>query len=308
MKLFAGRTQGTSGVSYETQREWTKKLLDAGGLTNMGKKTHLGRAEGAKFADVAGVDESHVRRAGHWRSDALTRSYLTNLPRPFMRAMAGFKQESSDSYWLPRAATEVPYSVERKLLPWVDPWLDWHEGRIDHPPVDDGRGDNRNDDLAAVNSLRLLQFLRKVFIQDSTVLRAKYPTHPVFKISLFKNSGIPRIRGASTGKRSGSEKGPSVEQYGSQLTEVSAIIRPALLHPGMLHPPMRGSLFVVSCYFVRSRSVMESWQGDISPRLSAPSSVHYPVSVFSCVLRSYSVFSFSSVPPYTCTVDSPTVA
>lgn len=93
LQVIPGR--GKDGhVSYETLRVNTRKMLDAGGLSTSQKATHLARAEGARFADMAGVDESHVRRAGHWQADALTRSCLTNLPRPFLRALAGFKQGS----------------------------------------------------------------------------------------------------------------------------------------------------------------------------------------------------------------------
>ena len=71
---------------------FTRQLLDTGGSTAVQKsRLHVARDEGTKFADIAGAEESQVWRAGHWRSDALTRPYLTNLTRQFMRALAGFK-------------------------------------------------------------------------------------------------------------------------------------------------------------------------------------------------------------------------
>jgi len=54
------------------------------------KKTHAGRSQGAKHAELKGVNGGQIRRAGRWNSDALTNCYLTHLPRKFIRSMADF--------------------------------------------------------------------------------------------------------------------------------------------------------------------------------------------------------------------------
>ncbi|GAN11545.1 hypothetical protein MAM1_0677c11112, partial [Mucor ambiguus] len=39
------------------------------------------------------VDESQIRRNGHWNSSSMNRAYLTGLPRNLMRQLAGFPKE-----------------------------------------------------------------------------------------------------------------------------------------------------------------------------------------------------------------------
>jgi hypothetical protein len=72
------------------------------------KKTHVGRSQGAKQAELEGVEENQIRRAGRWNQDALTNCYLTHLPRKFLRTMAGFQPEAMGNYYLPRAKILPP--------------------------------------------------------------------------------------------------------------------------------------------------------------------------------------------------------
>jgi hypothetical protein len=54
------------------------------------KKTHAGRSQEAKHAELKDVNSAQVRRAGRWNSDALTNCCLVHLPRKFMQSMVGF--------------------------------------------------------------------------------------------------------------------------------------------------------------------------------------------------------------------------
>ena len=73
--------------SYESQLGWTARLFKAINLPAQ-KKTHLRRSQGAKQAELDGVGESQIRRAGQWNRDALTNCYLAQLPRKFLRVQA----------------------------------------------------------------------------------------------------------------------------------------------------------------------------------------------------------------------------
>ena len=53
------------------------------------KKTHIGRGSSAKMAELKGVSEEQIRRAGRWNQEQMVGCYLNSLPREFMRSMAG---------------------------------------------------------------------------------------------------------------------------------------------------------------------------------------------------------------------------
>jgi Centromere DNA-binding protein complex CBF3 subunit, domain 2 len=86
--LKATSTAAIEPLSYSTQLDWTSKIFKLIGL-NTTKKTHLFRAAGAKLAELKGVTEDQIARAGRWNYNQMTDCYLTSLPQPFMRKMAG---------------------------------------------------------------------------------------------------------------------------------------------------------------------------------------------------------------------------
>jgi len=75
-------------MAYDTQLDWINRVFTGAGVTSL--KTQTGRSQGAKHAELKGVNEGQTRRAGRWNSDALTNCSLTHLPRKFMQSMAGF--------------------------------------------------------------------------------------------------------------------------------------------------------------------------------------------------------------------------
>ena len=50
-----GHLEMTS-MSYETQLDWINKMFAGAGVTSL-KKTHAGRSQGAKHAELNGVNE-----------------------------------------------------------------------------------------------------------------------------------------------------------------------------------------------------------------------------------------------------------
>ena len=218
LHLVKGEDAGRR-MSYDTQLEWINKMFEGANVASL-KKTHAGRSQGARHAELNGVNEGQIRRAGRWNSDALTNCYLTHLPRKFMRSMAGFAASVQGNFFLPRARVPPPRSLERSVWPFVDEWLAWldeGEGVGEGAAVDEGEGETivveckpegspatasyaavaaasaldadeahaDRDDLAAQGFLRLLRQLRVILLQDSVIMRREFPAHPLWADPLF---------------------------------------------------------------------------------------------------------------------------
>ena len=187
-----------SPLSYEVQLSWTNRVFDATELQSL-KKTHAGRSQGAQYAELAGVSENQIRRAGRWNNDALSSCYLSNLPRKFVRSIAGFPPTPAGNYYLPRAKIQPPASLRRTLWPWIDEWQTWFSlGSLKLPSTDrtpvsyehislaelPSEEEDRSD-LAAQGFLKLLMELRTILLQDSVILQREFPDHPIWQDSIF---------------------------------------------------------------------------------------------------------------------------
>jgi hypothetical protein len=82
----------TQQLSYNSQQEWAAKAFEQVGI-HSSKATRLGRPSGAKLAELMGVSEEQIRRAGRWNQDQMVGCYLNSLPRDFMRTMAGHPKQ-----------------------------------------------------------------------------------------------------------------------------------------------------------------------------------------------------------------------
>jgi hypothetical protein len=133
------------------------------------------------------VNEAQIRRAGRWNNDVLSQCYLSNLPRKFVRATAGFDPSLQGSYYLPRAGIQPPESLIRDLWPWVDEWAEWYERGLGDP-TDDRR------DIAGQGFLRLLKLLRPILLQDSVLQMAKFPSHPIWADPIFHRDDFKAFR------------------------------------------------------------------------------------------------------------------
>lgn len=74
------------------------------------------------MAELAGANESDIRRLGRWNNQALAGCYLSALPRSGMRTMAGFPPVAG-SFFLRRAILEPPEALKKMVFPFVDSWL-----------------------------------------------------------------------------------------------------------------------------------------------------------------------------------------
>lgn len=71
------------------------------------KKTHIGRSSSAKMAELKGISEDQIRRAGRWNQENMVGCYLNSLPRQFMRTMAGHPAQMG-CFEIRRAAVQPP--------------------------------------------------------------------------------------------------------------------------------------------------------------------------------------------------------
>jgi hypothetical protein len=166
-------------LSYGTQFDWNRRMFRGVGIQAK-EKTHSARKQSARLAELGGVPESQIRRAGRWNTDALTGVYLSHLPRGFIRSIAGFPQEGK-AYFLPRAREMPEEALYSKIWPETDIWLErmeaYHPDRTGNEVV--------RLDLAGSGFLRLLRTLRVILLQDSVIVRQQFPHHPLWKDPLF---------------------------------------------------------------------------------------------------------------------------
>jgi hypothetical protein len=180
IKMLVGRDRNQE-ISYPTQLDDVFRAFIAAGITSM-KKTHAMRGCGARVAELHGVSEKQIQRAGRWDSSSLINAYLTGLPVKFLRVAAGF-HATQGSYYLRRAALLPPASLQLQIWPWLEGWEERFNCRIERKCwKEGGLGE---DDLAGHNFVRLLKHLRVVLLQDLAVLQPRFPTLPLFTQPLF---------------------------------------------------------------------------------------------------------------------------
>lgn len=159
-------------IMYDTQLGWTKRAFSFIGVA-MTKKTHAGRGQGAREAETRGATEFDIRRAGRWNSDTMSNAYLSSFPRSAIKALAGFDVNFQANYYLPRAKEEPSEGLTSQVWPQLDAWLQRFEEGTNEP------------DLAGQGFLKLMKRLRIVVLQDSALLRRRFPSHSIWVDPLF---------------------------------------------------------------------------------------------------------------------------
>ena len=164
----------TTAICYTTQRDWVAKAFRYAGIYSH-KKTHIGRSSGAQTAELKGVSEAQIRRAGRWNQEQMVGCYLSSLPRKFMRAMAGHPPQIG-CFEIRRASVRPPDELLSMIWPDLDTW----KGRF-------GPQADQINDLAATGLTNLLFHFREVILQNSIALRATFPSHPVWNHPVFRH-------------------------------------------------------------------------------------------------------------------------
>jgi hypothetical protein len=192
IRLLKAGTDPTSGLSYCTQWLWICRAFELAGIISE-KKTHAGRSSGAKTAELKGVSESQIRRAGHWNPDQMVGCYLNSLPRKFMRSIAGHPSQMG-CFNLPRAIPP-PAALLSMIWPELDRWVEAAGGQLPK-------------DLAGNGTVNLLLYLREVILQDSAFLIDQYPGSPIWSHPVFRHPEYQPFRRCVLAQASGGGREP----------------------------------------------------------------------------------------------------
>lgn len=85
-------------------------------------KTHLMRKAGVRLAEARDCPIEEIRRHGKWNDRTVMESvYLTEVSKPAVRALAGFKPEGTNDYHLPRCVP-APDELAAQIFPFIDKW------------------------------------------------------------------------------------------------------------------------------------------------------------------------------------------
>ena len=172
IKLLRGSDPKTP-LDESTHRKWIRDIFNEIGHKSS-QTTHAGRKSGAQCAEIAGVSEEEIRRAGRWNDDIMSTTYLTSLPRKFMRIVAGHYHEGR--YFLARAQIRPPDALLALVFPQVEEDL----GKF--------RDGTYESSLSGQGFLLLMKHMKEIFLQDSVLLRERWPNHPNFQQPLFRSA------------------------------------------------------------------------------------------------------------------------
>jgi hypothetical protein len=174
---FKGKT-ATDEISKTSQTKSFKAVFERLKIPakKLGKVTHIGRKNGAKMAEFAGVPTNSIRQGGRWNNQALENCYLQSVPRDFLRSAAGFDPQRKN-FFLPRASISPPEALKQQMFPDL---VRWKENLHSHGDV-----------TASLELLlKLLEFLSIVLLQDCCILMDAFPDfflweHPIFNNDQF---------------------------------------------------------------------------------------------------------------------------
>ena len=107
---------------YNAQYDWTLRAFAIIGL-NSTKITYLPHTIGAKLAELKGVIEDQISRAGRWSHDQMTGCYLTCLPHDFMRRMGGHPAQKG-CFEIKQATIKPPDELLALIWPELVNWKD----------------------------------------------------------------------------------------------------------------------------------------------------------------------------------------
>ncbi|ETP24601.1 hypothetical protein F441_02435, partial [Phytophthora nicotianae CJ01A1] len=101
--------------------------------------------------------------------------YLASLPMKVMRALAGFPTKGG-GYWLPRGPVRPSQNLQQMVYPEVETSVA-------------KRANSQNREFRGGGGgafLKMLKTMRVIFLQDSDILRRKYPNHRLWSHKLFQ--------------------------------------------------------------------------------------------------------------------------
>ena len=106
----------------------------------------------------------------------MTTSYLSRLPRVFMRVVAGFPKDSG-TYHLKRAIAQPPRSLVEQVWPEAEDAARAYDSHEIQSP-----------DIAGRQQSEMLLELRVVLLQDAALLRPRFPHLAIYHQPVFKSA------------------------------------------------------------------------------------------------------------------------
>ncbi|DBA01147.1 TPA: hypothetical protein N0F65_001775 [Lagenidium giganteum] len=104
---------------YDTMY-WAKcRAFKAVGLASKAR-THAARGSGCQMTELAGAEETEIRRFGRWNMSSMEGCYLTAMPRKAIRALAGFPADHQ-TFFLPCGVGEPPVELQQMVFGFINP-------------------------------------------------------------------------------------------------------------------------------------------------------------------------------------------
>lgn len=204
-----------SPVSPTTHTSDVNKVLLQGGITGKKAKTHLGRNTVLCNETEAGV--AHVDVRGHMGLEHTTSTdvYLRGSywTRP-MLAAAGWTELDKFFCWWESKESFIPSPLRKLVLPMLDELFEYATQV----------NDKTDGDHSAVEFLKVLNYLRKVFLEDAVFKRHENPmfppyTHPVFSTLLWTQYASTEAQRVVAREKTWGSKNADVKGCLEQLRE-----------------------------------------------------------------------------------------
>jgi hypothetical protein len=158
--LLCGGKDGTTPLTYNTQYGILKEAMNQLNIHSK-VKTHIGRKLAPKEGIYSGVAKAEASQHGGWQLNSLEASYLNDvLPLGMLRSLAGFTQ-SHTNYHISREQIVPPPNLQLLVFPFLE---------NSFQEIESFMSLNSCSEFAGLGFLKLMMWLRIVFLQDSSIL------------------------------------------------------------------------------------------------------------------------------------------
>ncbi|KAG1049061.1 hypothetical protein G6F43_008591 [Rhizopus delemar] len=167
-------------IQYKAQHSTYVDVFKKVGI-HTSKVTHANKKSALNMIAQENVSKDQQRMVGRWETDKMVGRYVSSLPIETMKSLAGFNGQQHSNYFLPRAVIKPSLALQRLVFKDIEYWKERFN-----------IGYDIQEDIAGPNFLNLLAHLRVILLQDSVVLKKKYPQYylwncEIFQTELYKN-------------------------------------------------------------------------------------------------------------------------
>ncbi|EIE89012.1 hypothetical protein RO3G_13723 [Rhizopus delemar RA 99-880] len=161
-------------IQYKAQHSTYVDVFKKVGI-HTSKVTHANRKIALNMIAQENVSGDQQRMVGRWGTDRMVGCYVSSLPVEAMKSLAGFNGQQHSNYFLPRAVIKPSLTLQRLVFKDIEYWKERFN-----------TGHDIQEDIAGPNFLNLLAHLRIVLLQDSVVLKKKYPQYYLWNCEIFQ--------------------------------------------------------------------------------------------------------------------------